>query len=165
MKVPELFDLEAHGAGWYPWAAISNCFWPGAGKKSASVDPVLAQMATAKGVYCIAWRATGKASPDNPTVQYIGQTSSFKFRMGQFAWSAGLWGARARGHSAGWRWHEKKEEQLSVAFFPLRSPNIPKHMLNGYLHWYEALALEAHHQRCSALPFVNVPKNGIVVLD
>jgi len=94
MKAPGKFDLEAHGASWYLWAQISNCFWPGVGKRSAGVDPVLAQMVAAKGVYCIAWRATGKASPDNPTVQYIGQTSNFKFRMGQFARSAGLWGPR-----------------------------------------------------------------------
>jgi hypothetical protein len=165
MNAPKTFDLDAHGAGWYSWEDINKCFWPGAGKKSVYVDPTLAEIVTSKGIYCIAWRADGKAFPSNPAIQYIGQTSSFKSRMEQFGWSAGFWGERAPGHSAGWRWHGEKNDQMSVAFFPLPASNIPKHMLNGYLHWYEALALDTYHKQCGSLPFVNIPKNGIVVLN
>ena len=144
MKTFKAFDLKVHGEGWYAWEDIEKCFWPGAGRKSVNVDPILGQLVASKGVYCIAWNATGKAFPGNPAIQYIGQTGSFKSRMEQFGWSAGFWGNRAPGHSAGWRWHEQKSEQLQVAFFPLPVTEIPKHMLNGYLHWYEALALDAH---------------------
>ncbi|MFL1494367.1 hypothetical protein ACMSI6_15975 [Pseudomonas antarctica] len=165
MRAPKTFDLDAHGAGWYSWEDISKCFWPGAGKKSVKVDPTLGQMVTSKGIYCIAWRAVGKAFPSNPAIQYIGQTSSFKARMNQFGWSAGFWGEQAPGHSAGWRWGEKKNDQMSVAFFPLPTSDIPRHMLNGYLHWYEALALDTYHQQNGSLPYVNIPKNGVVVLS
>ena len=165
MNTLKTFDLNAHGAGWYAWEDIEKCFWPGAGRKSVNVDPILGQLVASKGVYCIAWNATGKAFPGNPAIQYIGQTGSFKSRMEQFGWSAGFWGNRAPGHSAGWRWHEQKSEQLQVAFFPLPVTDIPKHMLNGYLHWYEALALDAHLKQYGSLPFVNVPKNGVLDCD
>jgi hypothetical protein len=165
MNPPTKFDLNAHGTGWYSWKEIRNCFWPGAGKRSANVDAILAKVAASKGIYCIAWKAAGEAFPDNPAIQYIGQTGSFKSRMEQFGWSAGLWGERDKGHSAGWRWDKNKTDQMCVAFFPIPYSSLPKHMLNGYLHWYEALALDAYHQRCGSLPFMNIPKNGVVVLS
>lgn len=165
MKAPNTFDLKAYGEGWYSWGRISDCFWPGAGKRSADVDPVLAKLAKLRGIYCIGWKAVGKPSPCNPGVQYIGQTGSFKTRMAQFGWSAGFWGGREPGHSAGWRWAENKNDQLVVSFYPIATSKIPKHMLAGFLHWYEALALDAYYKACGSLPFVNNPKNGVLVLD
>ncbi len=166
MKTPKAFDLKAHNATWYSWADIDECFWPGAGRRSSKVNEVLAEVVKAKGVYCIAWKPKGEVAPTNKSVRYIGQTNLFKRRMEQFGWSAGFWDGRDSGHSAGWRWPAGRKKDMAVAFFPLQGDGLGAHMIEGFLHWYEALAMEAHFQKNNCeLPRLNAQKKGVISLD
>lgn len=153
---PAEFNTQAYGARWFTWAEMEACFWPGKGNRSESVHAELAKIMNLGGVYLLAWSPTPPASvsPACSQVQYIGQTHLFRNRMGQFGASAGFWGKRDRGHSAGWRWPEGHKRDLCVAFFPVGN-ELPHHLAEGLRHWVEALAIEAHHQAHARLPLVN----------
>jgi hypothetical protein len=161
VMTPSAFDLNPHLQRWFAWSDIQACFWPGPGRRSATVDPLLADVINMPGVYCIAWGdLDGTPNPANSHVQYIGQTKNFKARLGQFATSAGIfWEERYSGHSAAWRWPADKTEKMKVAFFPL-THNDADHLRTGRLFWYEALALDAYYlNNGNSLPPLNIPKN------
>ena len=80
----ELFDLIPHKNRWFLWTDVEECFWPGRGGRSHAINPSLSSIRNAAGIYCIAWAPTGTVpTPEEPTVQYIGQTKNFKARMAQ----------------------------------------------------------------------------------
>src|SRR4051794_38245079 len=102
---PTSLNWPPLGGRWFHWDEVEACFWPGAGKRSAAVDEGLAEIRHYGGVYLLAWSqaAPRRKNPQHvPTVKYIGETDWFKGRMGGFGNSAGFWGPRAFGHSAGW---------------------------------------------------------------
>jgi len=164
MRVPKSFNLCAHENRWYRWYDIENCFWPGAGKRSSQIDPCLATIVYKPGIYFMAWDPTQPPCPENSAVRYIGQTKIFKRRMEQFGLSAGFWGGRSNGHSAAWRWPKGWRSKLEVAFFPLMVEGLRDHLASGYLHWYEALAIESFLMANEELPRLNVPHNGVIRL-
>jgi hypothetical protein len=88
-------------------------------------------------------------------VQYIGETNAFGRRLRQFGDSAGLFGVRRRGHSAGWRWQNGARKHLQVAFFPVAAPLGQIHLAIGLRKWLEAVALEEHRLAHGRLPVVN----------
>lgn len=154
----EQFDLSPHENRWFTWAEVEECFWPGQGGRSHAVNPSLANVRNAGGIYCIAWGTTSKMpTPDEQQVQYIGQTKNFKARMAQFASSAGIfWDDRYDGHSAAWRWPQGATAKMMIAFFPL-SATEPDHMNTGRLFWYEALAINLYFiKHDNRLPPLNV---------
>lgn len=161
----EQFDLSPHENRWFTWAEVEECFWPGQGGRSHAVNPSLANVRNAGGIYCIAWGTTSKMpTPDEQQVQYIGQTKNFKARMAQFASSAGIfWDDRYDGHSAAWRWPQGATAKMMIAFFPL-SATEPDHMNTGRLFWYEALAINLYFiKHDNLLPPLNVVKSPIAV--
>lgn len=156
----ELFDLAPHDNRWFPWVEIAECFWPGRGRRSQTINPSLASIKNAAGIYCIAWAPISTIpAPDEANLQYVGQTKNFKARMAQFASSAGIfWDDRYAGHSAAWRWPQGETAQMQIAFFPIQPE--PDHMLTGRLFWYEALAINAYFQKHdNTLPPLNVIKS------
>ena len=130
-SVSTSFDLPAFAGQWFHWTAIAECFWPGAGGRAATVNPELAPVRHLGGVYCFAWSAERPEviGPTAPLVRYVGETSNFRRRMGQFGNSVGFWGERSNGHSAGWRWPEGQTEQTWVSFFPLGGGLHPSTLL------------------------------------
>ncbi len=144
-EAPNYFNLEAYQGMWWHWNDVERCFWPGSGGRSHNINPDLAHVIDLGGVYIFAWsiRVPGRVHPANARVKYIGETSCFKRRMGQFGTSAGFWGLRDNGHSAGWRWPEKRNENMWVSFFIVQSSD-KDHLLKGLRCWLEALALEEH---------------------
>ena len=103
-SVPTSFDVLPFAGRWFRWADIAACFWPGRGGRAALVNLELAPVRSLGGVYCFAWSNEPPAivGPTAGAVRYIGETSEFLRRMGQFGNSAGFWGDRQTGHSAGW---------------------------------------------------------------
>jgi hypothetical protein len=76
---------------------------------------------------CFAWLhdrppVIGSAAVE---VRYVGETSEFLRRMGQFGNSAGFWGQRRNGHSGGWRWLAGQSDNLWVGFFPIGKALLP----------------------------------------
>lgn len=154
----ELFDLNSHLDRWFHWAEIQECFWPGSGGRSHTINPGLASIRNSAGIYCVAWEPINALpKPNEKKVQYIGQTKNFKTRMSQFANSAGIfWDDRYDGHSAGWRWPQGKTEKMMIAFFPLYEAEA-EHMRTGRLFWYEALAIHSYYlEHGNTLPPLNV---------
>ena len=153
--LPRQFDLVAYQGRWYRWREMSRCFWPGRGISAKHVDPVLAETCAAGGVYVIGW----KKSPSNsvthtdPAVVYIGETSSFRRRMGDWSNSAGFWGDRRKGHSGAWRW-DKGDSHLSVAFF-LVGEALPRRLAKHVRCYFEVLALEEFRVANGSLPQAN----------
>ncbi|MBP1625929.1 MAG: hypothetical protein H6Q00_404 [Holophagaceae bacterium] len=160
IRVPIEFDLQPFAGRWFSWSEIEACFWPGPRGRSEKVNSELAPARDRGGVYLMAWSeaAPEEVSPIAKAVKYIGQTNCFKARMGQFASSAGLWGPRADGHSAGWRWPEGKSENLFVAFFPINE-GMDTHLANGLLHWLEAVGMDMYKQHHARLPSLNARDN------
>jgi hypothetical protein len=155
------------GGHWYHWSAVEACFWPGAGGRSAVVDAGLAEIKDYGGVYVLAW---SEAEPPRktphlaPAVKYIGETYWFKGRMGGFGNSAGLWGKRSFGHSAGWSWPKGKKDHLWVAFFDVaKGLELEAHVHRGLRAWVEAVALEEHRLANGKLPRLNAVKRHKVV--
>lgn len=151
------FSLAPFAGKWFPWDRVAACFWPGAGRRSAAVDAVLAPVRDRAGVYLMAW---GDPEPvpraGDPAVRYMGQSQTFKTRMRQFGTSAGFfWSERYDGHSAAWRWPLGRTERLSVAFCPLETGLSP-HLATGYLYLEEALALDAYYADHGTLPPLNL---------
>lgn len=155
--VPTRFDLEAFARRWFSWAEINACFWPGRGGRGAAVSPLLAPVRDLGGVYLLAWSEQPPATvhPSAAEVLYIGETGNFRQRMGGFGNSAGFWGERQFGHSAGWRWPEGRSEHTWVAFFPV-GEGLLSHLATGMRKWLEAVALEEHRRACRELPQINV---------
>jgi hypothetical protein len=87
-------------------------------------------------------------------VRYIGETSEFLQRMGQFANSAGFWGERQNGHSAGWRWPAGQSDNTWASFFPVGNELLP-HLAAGMRFWMEAVALEEFRLVHDRLPEIN----------
>ena len=160
---PAHFNLTPHANRWFAWAEVHRCFWPKSFgfRRSADVHPVLAPMVRQGGVYLLAWALEAPTSvhPTTAEVCYIGETGSFKARMGGFGNSAGLWDTpRAFGHSAGWRWPEGGKKHLWVAFCKVDWPLAQAHLATGMRMWMEAVALEEHRQANGSLPRVNRDK-------
>lgn len=155
---PSSFSVAAHGRGWYRWSEVADCFFPRyrGGTTSAAADEVLAPAKDEGGIYLIAQSASEPASPrpEDAAVVYVGETVWFKRRMDQFGDSAGLWGARANGHSAGWRYTGSGED-LWVAFFVVEWPLAQPHLAEGMRKWLESVALEEYRQVHSRLPPLN----------
>ena len=161
----EIFDLNPHENRWFTWAEVGECFWPGKGCRSHDIDPSLASIRNAAGIYCIAWAPTSTTpAPDEPSVQYIGQTKNFKARMSQFASSAGIfWDERYDGHSAAWRWPQGETAKMMIAFFPVYE-NEADHMLTGRLFWYEALAINNYFlKHDNVLPPLNIVRSPVAI--
>jgi hypothetical protein len=97
-------------------------------------------------------------------IKYIGETHYFKARMGGLAWSAGFWGERAFGHSAGWRWPEGKNKLLWVAFFEVIKEKEREHLARGLRCWLEGVALEEYRQANLQVPQVNATKRNEVAV-
>jgi hypothetical protein len=136
---------------------IARCFWPGAGGRSAKVDPRLAPVCRLGGVYLLAHapKHPGRVHPSNVAVRYVGESYWFKGRMGSFAVSAGFWGEQRSGHSAAaWRWSLGRRN-LWVAFFPFASEVDQHHLQVGMRKWYEAVAIEVHRRAYGTIPAVN----------
>ena len=156
-RVPTYFDLEAFAGRWFSWAEINACFWPGRGGRAAAVNPLLAPVRDLGGVYLLAWsqQLPAPVHPSAAEVRYIGETANFRQRMGGFGNSAGFWGERQFGHSAGWRWPEGQSEHTWVAFFPVGEDLLP-HLATGMRKWLEAVALEEHRRARGELPQINI---------
>lgn len=120
------------------------------------VNPTLAPVCSCGGVYLLAWSKSAPKliQPSVSAIHYIGQTNLFKRRMEQFGWSAGFWGERASGHSAGWRWPQGQHAQLLVAFFEMGC-DLPIHLADGLRAWMEGVALEEYFQANGRLPIIN----------
>jgi hypothetical protein len=155
-SVATSFDVQPFGGRWFRWADIAACFWPGRGGRAALVNPELAPIRPLGGVYIFAWSPESPAviGPTAPAVRYIGETSEFRRRMGQFGNSAGFWGERENGHSAGWRWPAGQTENTWVSFFPIGNDLLP-HLAAGMRLWMEAVALEEHRLAHGRLPEIN----------
>jgi hypothetical protein len=156
-SVPTRFDTQPFAGRWFSWAVISACFWPGRGGRAAAVNPLLAPVRDLGGVYLLAWSEQPPTTvhPSAPEVRYIGESINFRQRMGGFGNSAGFWGERQFGHSAGWRWPQGQSEHTWVAFFPVGEDLVP-HLAAGMRKWLEAVALEEHRRACGDLPQINV---------
>jgi len=154
--VPTSFDLQPFKGRWFHWMDIENCFWPGPGRRAMSINPDLAPVCTLGGVYCVAWSVLPPEiiGPLCPAVRYIGETSQFRRRMGQFGNSAGFWKDRRNGHSAGWRWPIGKTKNTWVGFFPVANELLP-HLAKGLRLWMEAVALEEFRLAHRSLPEIN----------
>lgn len=154
--VPTSFDAPPFAGRWFHWADISACFWPGRGGRAALVNPALAPVRTLGGVYCFAWspKAPDIIGPTAAAIRYIGETSEFLRRMGQFGNSAGFWGERRNGHSAGWRWPLGKTDKTWVSFYSIGTDLLP-HLAAGMRLWMEAVALEEFRLVCGRLPEIN----------
>jgi hypothetical protein len=83
--------------------------------------------------------------------------------MGGFSNSAGFWGSRAKGHSAGWRWPQGESQHLWVAYFPAGN-DLPSHLAEGWRKWLEAVALEEHRAIQGNLPALNRPGKLVIEL-
>jgi hypothetical protein len=156
-SVPLSFDVQAIAARWFSWKDMESCFWPGRGGRAVSVNPVLAPVRYCGGVYCLAWALTSPTvvGPIAPEVRYIGETSEFRRRMGQFGTSAGFWGERRPGHSGGWRWPAGQSQHTWVSFYPIGNELLP-HLATGMRAWMEAVALEEFRLANGHLPEINV---------
>lgn len=155
-SVPLSFDARAHEGTWFRWADVEACFWPGRGGRAEKVNPKLAPVRYCGGVYLLAWSPIPpeRLHPATAEVKYIGQTNNFRGRMGQFATSAGFWGQRANGHSAGWRWPEGQTRDTWIAFFEV-GESLRPHLAAGLRCWMEGLALEEHRLKLGRLPEIN----------
>jgi hypothetical protein len=155
-SVPTSFGIQPFAGRWFPWTGIVACFWPGRGRRAADINPDLAPVRTLGGVYCFAWSAVAPPiiCPTAGTIRYIGETNAFLRRMGQFGNSAGFWGARQNGHSAGWRWPAGQSEKVWVSFFPIGNELLP-HLADGMRVWMEAVALEEFRLVHGRLPEIN----------
>jgi hypothetical protein len=126
----------------------------------------LAKIKDCGGVYVLAWSANEpprKRLHQASVVKYIGETSWFKGRMGGFGSSAGFWGGRLPGHSAGWSWPKGKKSKLWVAFFDVVGQlELEPHLCKGLRCWVEAVALEEHRLANGMLPQVNAVKRKAV---
>lgn len=80
--------------------------------------------------------------------------------MGQFGSSAGFWGERSNGHSAGWRWPEAQTEHTWVGFFPV-GDGLQPHLAAGMRLWMEAVALEEYRLAFGRLPNINEAVNPL----
>ena len=156
-SVPTSFDVPPFAMRWFHWTDITKCFWPGRGGRALCVNLELAPVRNLGGVYCFAWSPEPPQviGPTAATVQYIGETSEFLRRMGQFGDSAGFWGERREGHSAGWRWPVGQSENLWVSFFLIGDELLP-HLAKGMRVWMEAVALEEFRLVHKLLPKINV---------
>ena len=163
---PSIFNADAFCNRWFSWRDIQACFWPGQGKKAINVNPKLAPVRDLGGVYLLSWAVSlpKTFSPAARSVCYVGETNCFRRRMGDFGNSAGLWGARAKGHSAGWRWPKGRSHHLWVAFFPLGG-DMPSHLAEGFRKWMESVAIEEHRCARGALPRLNEKQKGAIQLD
>src|SRR5690606_24020699 len=133
---PVLFGLTPHGNSWFHWDQIERCFWPRyyGFNTSVAADPSLGPVAALGGVYLMSWSLGPPRTflPDDEAVCYVGETSSFKNRMGGFGSSAGLWSKkRDIGHSASWRWPIGRRDHLWAAFFHVPWPLGQKHLASG----------------------------------
>lgn len=155
-SVPTSFDVRPFVGQWFHWTDVGACFWPGRGRQAATVNPVLAPIRTLGGVYCFAWSPEPPPiiGPTAAAVRYIGESSCFQRRMQQFGDSAGFWGVRQNGHSAGWRWPAGQMEQAWVAFFEIGN-DLQPHLATGMRKWMEAVALEEFRLMHGRLPEVN----------
>ena len=161
-SVPTSFDIQPFAARWFNWIDIAKCFWPGRGGRAANINPELAPVRMLGGIYCFAYSADAPLliSPKAAEVRYIGETGEFLRRMGQFGQSAGFWGERHNGHSAGWRWAEGQLDNIWVSFFPIGKELLP-HLAVGMRVWMEAVALEEFRLVHDRLPEINaVGKSG-----
>jgi hypothetical protein len=161
-SVPTSFDLPPFGGRWFQWADVSQCFWPGRGRRRMLVNPELAPVCFQGGVYCFAWsqQSPRTVGPTAAEVKYIGQTGEFHRRMREFGTSAGFRGKRCNGHSAAWNWPLGREEHAWVSFFVLGGSLLP-HMAEGMRHWMEAVALEEYRLVRGHLPEVNETKSEL----
>jgi hypothetical protein len=155
-SVPTSFDAQPFAARWFHWTDIAPCFWPGRGRRAACVNPELAPVRTLGGVYCLAWSPNAPLAigPAAAPVRYIGETGEFRRRMCQFGNSAGFWGERRNGHSAGWRWPVGQSDNAWVTFFPIGNDLLP-HLAAGLRAWLEAVALEEFRLVHGRLPEIN----------
>ena len=165
-SVPTSFDVQPFAGWWFPWTDIGSCFWPGRGRRAADINPDLAPVRTLGGVYCFAWStvAPPNIGPTAGTIRYIGETNAFLRRMGQFGNSAGFWGARQNGHSAGWRWPAGQSEKVWVSFFPIGNELLP-HLADGMRVWMEAVALEEFRLVHGRLPEINAEVAEVASFD
>lgn len=162
-SVPTSFTIQPFADQWFSWADVEACFWPGRGKRAIAINPVLAPVRGRGGVYALAWsaKAPRRVHPAAAAVQYVGESGWFCRRMEQFGNSAGFWGKRSNGHSAGWRWPKGQTHNLWIAFFPI-DDSLPDHIARGMRVWLEGLALEEHRLCNGALPQINGTKKGKV---
>jgi hypothetical protein len=131
------------------------------------VNAELAGIKDYGGVYLLAWSVNEPSRTllqRAPQVEYIGETYWFKGRMGGFGNSAGFWGDRTNGHSAGWRWPQGMKANLWVAFFDVVGDlELEPHVRRGLRCWIEGVALEEHRLATGKLPRVNAAKRNEVV--
>lgn len=154
-SAPRYFNCRALGGRWFHWDEVEKCLWPGRGIRSASINETLAEARLVGGVYCLAYakRAPRICGPTAHQVLYVGETSCFERRLAQFARSAGLWGPRRNGHSAGWRW-KLGPEHLWIALFPIEASD-QAHVTAGMRRWMEGVALEQHRRARGSIPSIN----------
>src|SRR2546421_12070259 len=83
VRPPNTFPHAPFGNSWFKWDAIDACFWPGLGRRSIAIDPVLARIANLGGVYLFAWcaKAPRGFGPTLRVIKAIGETGHFKSRM------------------------------------------------------------------------------------
>jgi hypothetical protein len=114
----------------------------------------------------MAWakRAPKMIPPLSKPIRYIGETGEFRRRMDQFACSAGLWGDRGNGHSAGWRWPKGQAEWLWISFHSI-DPYLQPHVARGYRCWMEAVALEEYRVAWNKLPEINRIEEELTSFD
>lgn len=155
-SIPMSFEVQPFSGRWFRWSDIAACFWPGRGKRASLVNSELASVRAFGGVYCFAWSSDPPPTvgPTASAVRYIGETNEFLRRMGQFANSAGFWGERGNGHSAGWRWPIGQSDNTWVAFFAIGNELLP-HLATGMRFWMEAVALEEFRLVHGRLPEIN----------
>ena len=155
-SVPASFDLQPFGGRWFRWDEVSECFWPGRGRRAMVVNPKLAPVRHRGGIYCVAWsqQVPQCVGPTAAEVKYIGETGEFLRRLGQFGESAGFGGGRRNGHSAAWRWPLGQKENTWVSFFEV-GETLRAHLAEGLRHWIEAVALEEYRLIYGHLPEVN----------
>lgn len=160
---PAEFSFTACAEEWFHWLDIQKCFWPGAGKRSALINPVLGPIGKLGGVYLLAWskQAPERMHPAASEVRYIGETYWFKDRMDGFRRSAGLLGERTNGHSAAWRWPLGQCENLWVAFFEIPHLPLPDYLCKGWRKYMEAIAIHEHVIANSRQPLVTAAKTEV----
>lgn len=103
------------------------------------------------GVYMVAFSRASRTmdvepNPVQHAVKYIGETGLLLRRLGQFGTSAGLFGERGRGHSAGWRW---KDEWIAAGAYVALYP-VPKDVADSGLSPFWRLCREAQAQAAYA---------------